>query len=256
MPDFILKQNDTEPPITNTLYQADGTPQDLSGCTALLALRPITVGGAQPVTHVATVGMNTVSYQPTALDTAVEGMWLGGWIVTFPGGHRQTFPTDQPLSLIIQSDPSAPLPTVPATRGTSPGDALYRLQRMTAWTTPPCLTSVDMAALLQACRRVDSAGLWVTDKGWLPTFDLNWAAAEAWDWKAALSSPMYHIKDGAGGDLQRHQVFQHCEKRAEEYRRRSQGTPMSIRAQGGTLVDRLDSTNLLPWWYGESSPVN
>lgn len=63
--------------------------------------------------------------------------------------------------------------------------ALVRLGKMTAATSRPALSEDELGALLDSYRTPDSEGRLVTDSGWVPTYNLNAAAAEGWRWKAA-----------------------------------------------------------------------
>lgn len=127
--------------------------------------------------------------------------------------------------------------------------SLTRLKHMCAWDTDPVLTDEDMQALLNASRRLDSSGRnWDTD-GWIPTFDLYWAAAEAWAWKAGASADRYKIL-ADNSELNRQQVHQHCVNMFQLYAKRSFGArPQSVRSPGNLLVDRLGAYSTVPWWW-------
>jgi hypothetical protein len=57
---------------------------------------------------------------------------------------------------------------------------------------------------------------------WAPSWDLNLAAALAWEFKAANASGNYAISD-TGQSLSRNQVYEHCEAQARKYRGRRMG---------------------------------
>lgn len=62
--------------------------------------------------------------------------------------------------------------------------ALGRLGGMVASTARPVLSPADLDGLLDSHAIVDRAGRLVTDAGWEPTWDLDAAAADGWEWKA------------------------------------------------------------------------
>lgn len=132
-----------------------------------------------------------------------------------------------------------------------PAVALVRLKHMTAWDVDPTLSADDMTALLAAARRVDSAGRDWTSMSWVPTYHLDWAAREAWAWKAGTASARYAIATGRpdGTDLARNQVFEHCERMYKLYDQKASGQPHSIRSRGATVEDRLGAYSTVPWWW-------
>lgn len=69
-------------------------------------------------------------------------------------------------------------------------EALIRLKAMTAWDTEPSLTDDEMTSLLSMSKIADIYGLWPSDAGWTPTFNLNIGAAEGWRWKAARADSL------------------------------------------------------------------
>lgn len=75
--------------------------------------------------------------------------------------------------------------------------AKTQLSHMTAATLEPVLSDDDLNALLALAAIPDHVGLIVTDVGWVPTYDLNYAAAEGWRWKAAKAASSYaFVMDG------------------------------------------------------------
>ena len=70
-------------------------------------------------------------------------------------------------------------------------EARTRLGSMVSASTPPVLDQAALDAALDAARVVDSDGRAPVDDGYVETFDLNYAAAEAFDmpfeaWNGAL----------------------------------------------------------------------
>ena len=102
-------------------------------------------------------------------------------------------------------------------------EATARLERMTASTVDPTLTDDEITDLLTAAARVDTDGLAPTDDDWTGTWDLNFAAAEGWRWKAGKVAERFAANlDGA--NLARQQIFEHCLAMATNYSRRVVGT--------------------------------
>jgi hypothetical protein len=56
---------------------------------------------------------------------------------------------------------------------------------------------------------------------YVPTYDLDSAAADGWMHKAALSADAYNLSDN-GLSLSRDQIYQHCERQAKYWRRKIQ----------------------------------
>ena len=78
-----------------------------------------------------------------------------------------------------------------------PAAARARLERMVAASSEPVLDAGDLDALLVLAARVDSAGHPVQVDGtgaptagatWVPTYNLDAAAAEGWRWKAGRAA--------------------------------------------------------------------
>lgn len=102
-------------------------------------------------------------------------------------------------------------------------EALARLQRMIASDTDPVLTVDEVEDLLALARREDSEDRAPSDDDWEPTFDLDYAAAEGWRWKAGRTVPRYGVSlDGEG--LQRQQIYAHCISQANHYAKKIIGT--------------------------------
>lgn len=76
--------------------------------------------------------------------------------------------------------------------------ARARLVRMVAATSEPTLTDGEVDDLLAIAARPDADGLERGTAEWVPTWELNSAAAEGWRWKAgkAVGDPGYSA-DGA-----------------------------------------------------------
>lgn len=100
---------------------------------------------------------------------------------------------------------------------------LDKLKRMTAWDTGPALSEDDLNAALGMAPVPDLNGSGPTDEGWVPTYDLNAAAAEAWLIKAARASALVEI-DPPGSGITTSRVYDNCREMARIYRSRVRAT--------------------------------
>lgn len=115
-------------------------------------------------------------------------------------------------------------------------EARDRLERMVAHDDEPPLSTDEIDDLLALARRADSLGAAPSDDGWSPTYDLNYAAAEGWRWKAGKVAGRYSAQvDGA--TFQRQQLFAHCLRMAEQYALRLVGSAPIGQASGEDLDD-------------------
>lgn len=97
---------------------------------------------------------------------------------------------------------------------------LDKLKRMTAWETEPILSEDDLTAALGTAPVPDLNGNDPGDDEWVPTYNLNKAAAEAWLLKAALASSLVD----AGSGISTSKVFDNCRAMARHYRGRDNVT--------------------------------
>lgn len=125
--------------------------------------------------------------------------------------------------------------------------ALLRLKNMVAWTCPPCLDETDLTALLMFCRRADDQNRSPGDTGYVPTYHLDWAAREAWAWKAGAVADHYRIK-ADDADLHRADVYANCVSMYKLYEKKAMGRPQSLRATGNLVEDRLNFNRIPVWW--------
>jgi hypothetical protein len=107
MADFSVKQGDTAPAFTDTLTYSDGSTVNLAGSAVQFVMR--TLWSALPQVQAAATITNptnpaTVSYTPTAVDSAIPGAYMGNWIVTFSSGAVMTFPTVGYLSIEVEEN--------------------------------------------------------------------------------------------------------------------------------------------------------
>ena len=102
-------------------------------------------------------------------------------------------------------------------------EALERITRMTAATYEPLLADAELADLVALAKRPDADGALPDATGWIPTWDLNFAAAEGWSWKASKAATDFDYSDDAGS-YSRKQVYDMCADREKYYRSRALGS--------------------------------
>lgn len=104
--DFTIKQGDLLPAISASLTDSTGAAVDLTGASAAFVLRSSTAA-APVVNAAATVTAATagkVSYSWATGNTGTAGDYQAEWIITFPGGGKQTFPSVGYTSVSIQEN--------------------------------------------------------------------------------------------------------------------------------------------------------
>jgi hypothetical protein len=111
MSDFSIISGDTEPLFAQQLSYSDGTTVNLTGATANLVLRNLTSASPLPLTGPVTVQTpatnGIVQWNPSSLDTATPGEYMGRWVITFASGQQQSFPTEGYLSVSIEPNLSS-----------------------------------------------------------------------------------------------------------------------------------------------------
>lgn len=100
---------------------------------------------------------------------------------------------------------------------------LDKLKLMTAWDTEPTLSETELGELLAAESLSDAAGLSPEDESWVPTYDLNAAAAAGWLIKAGKASAMVEV-DPPGSGIYTSQVFANCMQMRRRYETRRNST--------------------------------
>lgn len=98
---------------------------------------------------------------------------------------------------------------------------------MTAWTSDPALTEPELAGTLATFARQDANGYTPSVEEWLPTYDLNAAAAQAWLVKAARASTLTEI-DPPGSGIVTSKIFDNCRAMARIYAAKTR-TSVSVR---------------------------
>lgn len=98
--------------------------------------------------------------------------------------------------------------------------AVFRLRKMTAAESEPVLTDSDLSAVLYDAQRIDRYGVKPSEEGWEPTYDLNAAAADAWQMKAAAAAGDYDFS-ADGASYSRSQIVAQCLAMEDRYRKRA-----------------------------------
>jgi hypothetical protein len=80
---------------------------------------------------------------------------------------------------------------------------------------------------------------------YIPTYDLDLAAADAWMQKAAMSADAYNLSDN-GLSLSRDQIYVHCERQAKYWRRKVQEVIPVGYGQAASPVYQINS----PYYTG------
>lgn len=102
--------------------------------------------------------------------------------------------------------------------------AWARLRAMTAADSAPTLAADELEALLAMSRLADSAGLAPSETDWVPTYDLNRAAAEGWRWKLGKLAGTAYDFTADGATFNRSQMVAHCKEMIAQYQRKLAGS--------------------------------
>ena len=108
--DFVAKQGDSGPTFVQALSYTNSTIPDLTGATIQLVMRSLTSAAVTPLTGTVIspnpVG-GIVQWTPSTVDTAVAGLDMANWTVTFPDTQVMSFPTDGYLWIQIEANLTA-----------------------------------------------------------------------------------------------------------------------------------------------------
>lgn len=109
---------------------------------------------------------------------------------------------------------------------------IAQIRRLVAEPTASTYTDALLEDIIELYPTIDERGTqpyyWVqgsgvptqtTNANWIPTYNLNLAAAQIWDEKAAAISNQYDFK-ADGGDYSRSQAYKHASEQAKYYRSR------------------------------------
>lgn len=104
---------------------------------------------------------------------------------------------------------------------TVPSSTLARLRRMVAEPTTDTYTDIDLSEYVGRYPLADASGNEPTDTGWTGNWDLNQAAADIWEEKAAALAANFDFA-ADGGDYKRSQAYAQAMQAARNYRARRQ----------------------------------
>ena len=117
-------------------------------------------------------------------------------------------------------------------RTNMPESAKEKLKKLTAWTTEPALTDVEIDELLAASGLADAEGNAPSSEDWTPTYDINAAAAEGWLIKAGRAASTTETEPDSLQVTSR--VFENCVRLARLYstKRAASARVSIVRATG------------------------
>ena len=96
-----------------------------------------------------------------------------------------------------------------------PESSKEKLKKLTAWTTEPALSDVEIDELLAANGMADGEGNSPSSESWTPTYDVNGAAAEGWMIKAGRAAATTETEPDSVQVTSR--VFENCIRLARIY---------------------------------------
>jgi len=97
-----------------------------------------------------------------------------------------------------------------------------KLKKMTAWETEPSLTETEVGELLSAASIADASGASPQNDDWVPSYDLNAAAANGWLIKAGRSASTTETDPDSLNVASK--IFDNCLKMAKIYSNKRKGT--------------------------------
>lgn len=93
-------------------------------------------------------------------------------------------------------------------------EPIDKLKLLTAWDVDPALTEDELGDTLAAFALEDANGLAPVNEEWMPTYDLNAAAAQAWLIKSARAAATV---DEPTAGVVTSKVFDNCRMMAKMY---------------------------------------
>ena len=104
---------------------------------------------------------------------------------------------------------------------------INRLRRLTAESASETYTDEDLTAYLETYPLADADGYVSTDTAWAGNWDINQAAADIWQEKAALLATDFDFA-ADGGDYKRSQAYQQTLAIARMFRARRQSGTLTM----------------------------
>jgi hypothetical protein len=149
------------------------------------------------------------------LELTEAGVWNYRWEAS--GGVQSA----ENGSVVVAVDPFA---EAGIKSGLTEPQARAKLALMVLADQDPVLSDDQLGDLVERARRPDGEGsTWPDGDAWTPTWDLDAAAAEGWNRKAAMAANRFNFGED-GQSFQRAEVYANCVKQAEAYARRSMGS--------------------------------
>lgn len=236
MADFTLKRGDTAPSLQAILRDKDGQPVDLTSSSVQFVMRavgavtnsaPAVSAGMTVATDQAT-NAGQVTYDWQVGDTSTAGAYVAEFVVTWPSGREQTFPTVGFVSIQINDDLESHLVSLARAaavetslaapsleRGLvvgSDAEAKAAIARKTAAATAPVLSDADLDELVRLAVRPQGGG-----------YNLDRAAAEGWRWKAARAAGGFTFT-ADGVQVDKSEIMAHCHAMVALFSRGPVGT--------------------------------
>lgn len=113
------------------------------------------------------------------------------------------------------------------------------LRRMVADPEEATFTDAELASVLEGHPLVDSAGRTPAHSQWLPSYDLNGAAAELWEARAGLLAGNFDFT-ADGATYNRRQAYENAVAQARRYRSRAAARSVAL------LSDYVQETDEWP----------
>lgn len=121
-----------------------------------------------------------------------------------------------------------------------PSSWVARLRRLVAESTVDTYTDIDLTEYLDRYPLTDAAGYAPTDTAWTGNWDINAAAADIWEEKAALVASDFDFA-ADGGDYKRSQAYAQAMQQARNFRaKRQTGTLTMVATPKPAGAARLD----------------
>ena len=135
---------------------------------------------------------------------------------------------------------------------TSTAAQIAQLRQMVNEPMPSSYSAPDLSALIKSYPLMDELGTepyyWnyltvpptkIVNTAWVPTYDLNAAAADVWDEKAAVVAVDFQFS-ADGGSYSRNQVFEQYTKQAAHFRARRSASTIRLRPFPRPLPTAID----------------
>ena len=116
---------------------------------------------------------------------------------------------------------------------------VVKLRRMIADSTSTTYSDDDLEDIIESYPVLDSDGYDPEDDDWTATYDLNAAAAQIWEEKAAAYIGSYDFS-ADGGSFNRSQMYEQAMKMARHYHSRKRVKTITIRPEPKLDAEELD----------------